>query len=263
MNPEAKRVRVRNDKPCHPCVCQICGKNYMSFKKTSQYCSNACKGKSKSKPLFEGEVEQALELYQSGLTWAQVEKTMNITPYRRREILAIIKSQMTFKSRADHKPNQTGENNDNWKGGRIKLSGYVGVKTPGHPRGRGANNGYVLEHILVMEAYLGRYITFSKTHHPDNEVVHHINGIRDDNRLENLVLMLAREHSYLHGNQKWAREILDATNNVIYPSFTEACEVAGLNENELATYIHFGWKNNGVLWKYATGQPITARIIEP
>jgi len=119
-----------------------------------------------------------------------------------------------------------------------------------------------MEHVLAMEAHIGRYLVWQGRQHPDNEIVHHINGVRDDNRLENLVLMLSREHSYLHGNQKWSRDILDVTNNIVYPNLSAAASTASLNENELATYIHFGWKRHGIIWKYATGQPVTGRILE-
>jgi hypothetical protein len=72
-----------------------------------------------------------------------------------------------------------GEGNFNWRGGSTKhTKGYVCVYFPGHSR---ASNNYVLEHILVMEEKLGREL------YP-NENVHHINGVRDDNRPENLEL---------------------------------------------------------------------------
>src|SRR5205085_7410511 len=67
-----------------------------------------------------------------------------------------------------------------WKGGRHLLnSGYARVWAPAHPRAQ--KIGYVLEHILVMEQMLGRYLL-------PNERVHHRNGVRDDNRPENLEL---------------------------------------------------------------------------
>ena len=73
-----------------------------------------------------------------------------------------------------------GSNNPNWKGGRfITANGYVFIHKPEY---LSANiNGYVQEHRLVMEQYLGRYLKLE-------EDIHHINGIRDDNRIENLML---------------------------------------------------------------------------
>ena len=52
-----------------------------------------------------------------------------------------------------------------------------------------------MEHILVMEESIGRYIT-------RDEVVHHKNGIRNDNRLENLQLMTFKEHDRYHMTER-------------------------------------------------------------
>jgi len=72
---------------------------------------------------------------------------------------------------------------------RKRDDGYIKVYLPTHPYA--TKDGYVMEHILVMENEIGRYITRDK-------VVHHNNGVRDDNRLENLKLMTFKEHAGYH-----------------------------------------------------------------
>lgn len=82
-------------------------------------------------------------------------------------------------------PEISGENHWNWKGGKqVDCYGYVLILNPDHPYSD--SHGYIREHRLIMEKKIGRYLT-------DEEVVHHINHQRDDNKIENL--MLFENHS--------------------------------------------------------------------
>ncbi len=78
-----------------------------------------------------------------------------------------------------HMRGKKGSTHPRWNGGRYQhKSGYIYVSAQDHPRANA--DGYVLEHRLVVEATLGRLLE-------PFEVVHHINGIRNDNRPENLI----------------------------------------------------------------------------
>jgi biotin operon repressor/DNA-binding Lrp family transcriptional regulator len=90
------------------------------------------------------------------------------------------------------------------EGRRITPDGYAMVPAPDdYPRDK-VHNGRVLEHRLVMEQYLGRYLE-------GDENVHHKNGIKDDNRIENLELWTTSQPSGQRVEDKlaWAREFLE------------------------------------------------------
>lgn len=81
--------------------------------------------------------------------------------------------------------------------------GYARVRMPQHPRADKA--GMVLEHIPVLEAKLGRTLDW-----PSGEQAHHINGVKDDNRPENLELWVVSQPRGQRPEDlvAWAQEIL-------------------------------------------------------
>lgn len=89
------------------------------------------------------------------------------------------------------KQERTANGNPAWKGGKThSRSGYVLLSAPGHPRAT-QKGQYVFEHILVMEKHIGRFLN-------EEEVVHHINGNPQDNKIENLLLTTKSEHMRIH-----------------------------------------------------------------
>lgn len=83
-----------------------------------------------------------------------------------------------------------------WRGGVYKDRGYVFIHSPDHPF---KNKNYVPEHRLIMEKYLGRYLR-------PEEVVHHINEVTDDNRIENLMLFKNDAEHTKHHHSKREKE---------------------------------------------------------
>lgn len=77
--------------------------------------------------------------------------------------------------------------------GWYRENGYIMRKVNNHPRQN--SRGYVPEHRLVYERYLGRFLDCK-------EVIHHINGDREDNRIENLQLSIENGEHIKEYHQK-------------------------------------------------------------
>ena len=87
---------------------------------------------------------------------------------------------------------RTGTNNPRWSGGTRKSCGYTFVTVrEDHPlfsmAFRVGSMYQIAEHRIVMAQHIGRVLA-------DDEIVHHINGNKSDNRIENLQLLVYNQH---------------------------------------------------------------------
>ena len=132
------------------------------------------------------------------------------------------------------------------------ANGYIMIKVPSHPNAN--KRGYVYKHRLIMEKYLGRYLS-------PIEVVHHKNGDKLNNDINNLILFHnTNQHSSYHGlrgdtSRCKMVNMLDRKGNIIniFRSITEANYKFGKPKNwtginrccKNKTKISLGYK-----WKY-------------
>ena len=78
------------------------------------------------------------------------------------------------------------EKNPNWKGGREKRSGgYITIRIGGKR---------IFEHVLIWTMINGKI--------PDKYIIHHKNGIKTDNRIENLECMSISDHMKYHSQKR-------------------------------------------------------------
>lgn len=122
-------------------------------------------------------VPQVLELRDQGLSQQAIGERLGMCQ-------ATISRVLIQHGRATRLPTLQGGKHGSWKGGRVTTGeGYIGIRISSDDMMAGmiVRSGYVLEHRLVMARHLGRPLL-------ETESVHHINGVRTDNRIENLQL---------------------------------------------------------------------------
>ena len=148
-------------------MCQKCGKNFEAKRSDARYCKECYK-----------------EIRRKYLSEYDHKKRSDACPQcgKPKGTRAGLCRECNNKAQPWRK---VGEENSNWKGGRTKANGYVYIRTK--RISGGAGQAYKAEHHIVWEEHNGKL--------PANWVVHHLNGIKDDNRLENLVGMRRKEHS--------------------------------------------------------------------
>lgn len=133
-------------------------------------------------------------MYESGMTQAEIGKQLGVS----QKVVWRCMKNNGISARSKAKRNQYGEKNGFWRGGQyIDDSGYVRIKMDGHPRAKKCG-GYVMEHILVAERILGRPIDRI-------EAVHHINGVKNDNRPDNLAVMSEADHQRYHMQLRYGK----------------------------------------------------------
>lgn len=130
----------------------------------------------------------------------------------------------------------TGERAANWKGGRYQSRGYVYVKLTSIPEaeqqsfasmataskgGSDISTQYIPEHRLVMARAMGRALT-------SDEHVHHINGIKWDNRPENLEVTSNSAHRQKHSEIEAELYRLRAENEALRAALSKFCDVSVL-----------------------------------
>lgn len=179
-------------------TCKHCGKTYETFPTIRlQFCCAACANAHKSRKVT--------------ITCVVCGKEKRLSPSQAGQIYCSRSCAMTARNLTDANPSYSrdvsGEKNpmygkglsgsangmygkrgelcSNWKGGRkVRKDGYTLVIAPdNHPYPSDTNKGvkYILEHRLVMERHIGRYLE-------PTEVVHHIDGNPRNNDILNLKL---------------------------------------------------------------------------
>ena len=172
-------------------ICLFCKKEFITDKSNRKYCSRKCFGKS-----TRNQVEVVCDTCEK--TIIKYPSCINPHNFCSRQCSGKFKIGKSSPNKGKHITNSTsfkkGKDHPLWKGGKRKKPDrkgfYMQILNPSHPNCDVM--GYVSEHRFVMEKHIGRFLF-------PEEIVHHINGKKNDNRIENLALLATTSaHTKLH-----------------------------------------------------------------
>ena len=162
-------------------TCKTCGKTFFSYNVNPSFCNLNCKGIYQIKDLPEKEI---IKSYIDGKTLIEIKK---IYGGSQKSITNVLKRNNVDLRKAV-KRDQKGEKNASWKGGvYVSPESYRFVRLYDHER----KGYYIQEHRLKTLGIEGGDL-----------IVHHKNGDKLDNRLENLEVMTRADHNKLHNDER-------------------------------------------------------------
>lgn len=157
------------ERPCESCGTPVYVKPHQEKAGFGRFCSRACQT-----------TWQARNAVTRECGWCG--KSMTMSPFR-----ATIQKYCSWTCQMEGRRTKALDRIHNGRRAHQGPQGYVWVWEPDHPASYG---GWYPEHRILMEQQLGRRLETT-------EHVHHINGIKDDNRLENLSVLTAGEHQLI------------------------------------------------------------------
>ena len=190
-------------------ICQECNKEY-NRKKAKKYCSSICSEKGRKRRNRSNSKESYYKIRKKLRICQECNKEYDRfkshkycsliceAVSRRKRNAANSRKKYRIKKGIDpNTPITKKPKGSGW----IRKDGYKIVYKKNHPNARA--NGSLFEHWIVMSEYLGRPLR-------KGENVHHKNGIRDDNRIENLELWTKSQPAgqRVEDKIKWAKEFL-------------------------------------------------------
>jgi hypothetical protein len=168
---QAARVRTKRRRAAiSPALCRVCGASFLAMRSDSSACSPACKRAETNRRAREFDQRNKATCADCGVEIAR----------RSTRCKPCADKVGAFSRR--------GERNVHWKGGRTVSKGYVYLLVDPEAR---KGHRYRAEHIVVWEKANGKPL-------PKGWVVHHKNGVKHDNRPENLEVMPRHKHNHRH-----------------------------------------------------------------
>lgn len=172
------------------------GKSIKTKDGIARYCCNCEKERSK---YYNDRRKQRLTMFVCVVCEQNI--TIQTHKFKKKKILCCHKCAPTYYFQGKKRPELSGENNPRWKGDVLYDSkGYKQVRISGekHPCG---SDKFRKEHIVVYEKYLGRKLETEFSSY--SEQIHHIDGDKTNNNIENLILCKgSSEHAKIESQFK-------------------------------------------------------------